>query len=111
MPRQILGITVALLLAAPATAQALTVYAATSLTTAMPQIERDATYSFGGSNALQLQIERGAPADLFLAAEPTEPQALYHEGRCERPITFATNRLALIVPRGDPAHVKSIYGL
>ena len=93
-----------------APADALTVYAATSLTKVMPAVD-EATYAFGGSNALQLQIERGAPADLFLAAEPTEPQALYHEGRCERPITFATNRLELIVRRGDPRHVRSVYGL
>jgi molybdate transport system substrate-binding protein len=92
-------------------APALTVYAATSLTKVMPTVEGRATYSFGGSNALQLQIERGAPADLFLAAEPAEPQALYHEGRCARPLTFATNRLVLIVPRRNPGHLRSIYGL
>jgi molybdate transport system substrate-binding protein len=109
---QILGTlaAVVLLVFAPS-AHALTVYAATSLTKVLPEVKREATYSFGGSNALQLQIERGAKADLFLAAEPNEPQALYHEGRCERPITFATNRLVLIVPHGDPAGVKSVYGL
>ena len=113
MPRQILGIAsaIAISLAAASSAHALTVYAATSLNDVMPQIKRAATYSFGGSNTLQLQIERGAPADLFLSAEPTEAQALYHEGRCERPITFATNRLVLIVPHGNPARVRSVYGL
>jgi molybdate transport system substrate-binding protein len=109
---QILGTLVAVVLLAFApSADALTVYAATSLTNVMPKVQRDATYSFGGSNTLQLQIERGARADLFLSAEPNEAQALYHEGRCERPITFATNRLVLIVPHGDPAGVKSVYGL
>ena len=34
---------------------------ATSLTNVMPEIKRDASYSFGGSNTSQLQIERGAP--------------------------------------------------
>jgi molybdate transport system substrate-binding protein len=115
MPKQILGmiatLVIASALAAPAEAEALTVYAATSLTSVMPRIERDATYSFGGSSTLQLQIERGAPADLFLAAEPEEAQALHRDGRCERPRTFATNALALIGPGGDPARVKSVYGL
>jgi molybdate transport system substrate-binding protein len=101
----------ALALAAPSTAGALTVYAATSLSNVMPQVDHEVTYSFGGSNTLRLQIERGAPADVFLSAEPNEAQALYREGRCERPITFATNRLVLIVPHGDPAGVKSVYGL
>jgi molybdate transport system substrate-binding protein len=120
MPKQILGMTgvavlaatvAGLALAARPAADPLTVYAATSLTNVMPDIERGATYSFGGSNTLRLQLERGAPADLFLAAEPKEAQALYHEGRCERPLTFATNKLVLVVPRGDPAGVKSVYGL
>ena len=98
-------------LALPASASALNVSAATSLTNVMPEVKRDVRYSFGGSNTLQLQIERGAPSDLFLSAEPKEAQALYREGRCERPVTFATNKLVLIVPRGDPARVRSVYGL
>jgi molybdate transport system substrate-binding protein len=106
-----LAVAVLGLCAVPATAAALNVYAATSLTNVMPEIKRDARYSFGGSNTLQLQIERGAPADLFLSASPQEAQALYHAGRCERPVTFATNKLVLIVPQGDPADVGSVYGL
>lgn len=98
-------------LAVPASASALNVYAATSLTNVMPEVKRDASYSFGGSNTLQLQIERGAPADVFLSASPKEAQALFRAGRCERPVTFATNRLVLVVPEGDPAGVKSVYGL
>lgn len=101
----------ALALAAPTGASALNVWAATSLTSVMPEIKRDATYSFGGSNTLQLQIERGAPADLFLSAQPNEAQALYREGRCQRPVTFATNKLVLIVRDGDPKQIGSIYGL
>jgi molybdate transport system substrate-binding protein len=108
--RALLLATLAPLAFAPS-AHAVTVYAATSLTNVMPEVKRAATYSFGGSNTLELQIERGAGADLFLSAEPNEAQALYHEGRCERPVTFATNRLVLIVPHGDPAGVKSVYGL
>jgi molybdate transport system substrate-binding protein len=110
--RLLLGAAVAAtMLAAPTAARALDVSAATSLTTVMPEIERDASYSFGGSNALQLQIERGAPADLFLSAEPNEARALYREGRCRRPVTFATNRLVLVVRKGDPRRVGSVYGL
>src|SRR3954454_7001078 len=89
----------------------LTVYAATSLANVLPEVASRPAYSFGGSTTLRLQIERGARADVFLAAEPGEAQALYREGRCERPVTFATNRLVLIVPHGDPGGVKSIYGL
>ncbi len=98
-------------LAAPAAAGALNVYAATSLTKVLPEIDRTPTYAFGGSNTLQLQIERGAPADLFLSASPQEAQALYAKGRCTRPVTFATNRLVLITPKGDPRGIRTVYGL
>src|SRR3954453_5804136 len=108
MPMQSLGMTVAAGVAAVATASTavalavshdsassrrVTVYAATSLTQALPTIDRRATYSFAGSNKLRLQIERGARAEVFLAAEPGEAQALYREGRCEPPARLAPHRL------------------
>src|SRR3954465_14277487 len=64
-----------------ASSRRVTVYAATSLTQVLPTIERRATYSFGGSNTLRLQIELGARADVFLAAEPGEARGLFREGR------------------------------
>jgi molybdate transport system substrate-binding protein len=100
-----------LLLAAPAAAQAFTVYGAASLSSAFPQINNSPRYNFAGSNQLQLQIERGAPADLFASASPAEPQALFREGRCSRPVTFATNILVVVTPRNNPAGLRSVYGL
>ena len=97
-------------LAVPATAQALDVYAAASLRDAFPQIA-SATYNFAGSNQLQLQIERGAPADVFASASPQEAQALFRQGRCTRPVTFATNVVVLLVPSSDPGNVDSVYDL
>jgi molybdate transport system substrate-binding protein len=112
MRRLILLTALAGALAAPAAASAApTVYAAASLHDAFPAIDRQATYSFGGSNTLQLQIERGAPADVFASASPTEAQALFREGRCTRPVTIATNVLVLLVPNGNPGHVRSAYSL
>ncbi len=99
------------LMALPASAHALTVYAATSLTTAFPQISNSVAYSFGGSNTLELQIERGAPADVFASASPNEAQALFREGRCTRPVTFATNIIVLLVPKSNPAGIRSVYSL
>lgn len=92
-------------------ASALTVYAATSLTRVMPKIDAGPRYAFGGSNVLQLQIERGAPADLFLSASPQEPAALFRAGRCERPVTFTTNTLVLIARQGDPERIRGVFGL
>jgi molybdate transport system substrate-binding protein len=101
----------ALVLAAPAAAQAVTVYGAASLSSALPVIDTSPKYNFAGSNQLQLQIERGAPADLFASASPAEPRALFREGKCSRPVTFATNVLVLITPTGNPARLRSVYGL
>jgi molybdate transport system substrate-binding protein len=101
----------ALVLAAPAAAQAVTVYGAASLSAAFPRIDASPRYSFAGSNQLQLQIERGAPADVFASASPAEPRALFREGRCSRPVTFATNVLVLVTPRRNPAHLRSVFSL
>ena len=69
-------------------------------------------YSFGGSNTLQLQIERGAPADLFLSAGPKEAQALYREGRCERPLHLRDEHArAHRARRATPRRCGSVYGL
>jgi molybdate transport system substrate-binding protein len=102
----------AVALAAPVAASAAPrVYAAASVREVFPQIDGSPTYNFAGSNTLQLQIERGAPADVFASASPKEAQALFREGRCERPVTFATNILVLLVPNSNPGNVRSVYSL
>ena len=63
-------------------------------------------YNFAGSNQLQTQIERGAPADVFASASPTEAQALFRAGRCTRPVTFATNIVVMLVPANNPAEAR-----
>ena len=89
----------------------LTIYAASSLTEAFTSFDRAQRYSFAGSNALETQIRNGAPADLFASAAPLNTQRLYRAGRVERPVTFALNRLVLIVPRSNPAGIRSVYDL
>ncbi|MHB8657799.1 MAG: molybdate ABC transporter substrate-binding protein [Solirubrobacteraceae bacterium] len=85
-----------------------TVFAAASLSKAFPKIDPRATYTFGGSGALEAQIEQGAPADVFAAASPKQPAALFEQGLVERPVEFATNTLVLIVPESNPAHITSV---
>jgi molybdate transport system substrate-binding protein len=86
-----------------------TVYAAASLTNAFPKIASNARYSFAGSNALAAQIRQGAPADIFASANVKLPYGLYGDGLCSRPVVFTRNALVLIVPRANPAHIKSVY--
>ena len=86
-----------------------TVFAAASLTDAFPKIGPNVRYSFAGSNALAAQIRQGAPADVFASANVKLPFGLYGDGFCSRPVVFTRNALVLIVPRKNPAHIKSVY--
>ena len=45
------------------------------------------------------------------AASTKQPDQLYHEGLVYKPVVFATNRLVLIVPRANPAHLSSVFDL
>ena len=85
-----------------------TVLAAASLTKVFPKIDPSAKYTFGGSGALETDIEQGAPADVFAAASPKQPAALFAKGLVEKPVEFATNTLVLIVPKSNPAHITSV---
>lgn len=88
-----------------------TVYAAASLTEVFPKIDPSTRYSFGGSDQLALQIRQGAPADVYAAASPKYTQLLYHDGLVRKPITFATNKLIVMVPKSNPAQIDSVYDL
>lgn len=103
----------AVVLAASARPQSdpLTIYAAASLTDVFRAFDPAQRYSFAGSNTLETQIRNGAPADLFASAAPLNTQRLFREGRVEKPVTFTSNRLALIVPRSNPAEIRSVYDL
>jgi molybdate transport system substrate-binding protein len=89
----------------------LVVYAASSLTEVFPKIDARARYSFAGSNALALQIRNRAPADVFASASPGFTQDLFRAGLVERPRALAYNRLALVVPKGNPAGITSVFSL
>jgi molybdate transport system substrate-binding protein len=66
------------------------------------------TISTDSSAALAAQIEQGAPADVFLAADTTNPQKLVDEGLAHGdPVTFAANKLTIIVPTANPAGVTT----
>ena len=110
-------ITAALVCAAGASASSssakagVTVYAAASLTDVFPAIDKSNTYSFAGSNALATQITNGAPADVFASANTTLPAQLFAQGVVEKPVVFTRNTLVIVVPKSNPAEIKSIYDL
>ena len=89
----------------------ITVYAAASLTDVFPKIDSTQRYSFGASNTLAAQIAQGAPADVFASANMTLPQQAAQRGLCSKPVVFTRNTLVLIVPKSNPAKIRSIYDL
>jgi molybdate transport system substrate-binding protein len=89
----------------------LTIYAAASLTEVFKAFDPAQRYSFGGSNTLEAQIKNGAPADIFASAAPLNTQRLFTAGLVDKPVTFTSNRLVLIVPRSNPAGIQSVYDL
>jgi molybdate transport system substrate-binding protein len=89
----------------------LTVFAAASLTDVFPRIDGGERYSFAGSDQLALQIRQGAPADVYAAASPKYTELLYRDGFVQKPVVFATNKLIVLVPRSNPAHIRSVYDL
>ncbi len=111
-----LAMLVAVGCAAPASND-LTVFAAASLADAMADIRTEwgadnpgstLTISTGSSAALRTQIEEGAPADVFLSADTSNPQALADADRIAGdPVNFASNSLTVVVPTDNPAAVES----
>ncbi len=109
------ALVVALALSTTAAAQTkadpLTIYAAASLTEVFKAYDTAPKYNFAGSNVLETQIKNGAPADIFASAAPLNTQRLFAAGIVDKPVTFTANRLALIVPKSNPAGLKSVYDL
>jgi len=97
--------------ARPAESGKLSVFAAASLTEALPKFNPRAEYAFAGSDQLAAQIQLGARADVFLAASPKYPDQLYQKGLCQKPVPFVTNTLVLIVPKSNPAGIHSVNDL
>ncbi len=95
------------LLALPACAQEVLVFAAASLTESLEEIgkayrEKTGTavrFSFGASSDLARQIQAGAPADVFFSADTAKMDALEKAGlvRREDRREFLSNRLAVVV--------------
>ena len=107
MRRAAILVAVVGLLALPAATSAggpITVFAAASLTQVFPRIDKSPHYSFAGSDQLALQIQQGAPADVYAAASPKYTELLYHNGLVARPAVFATNRCRPGSRRSEVGH-------
>lgn len=107
---------------APGQPVTLTVFAAASLQGAFSDIGKAyeqahsnvrVTFNFAGSDALATQITQGAPADLFASANATQMDVVVKGGDIMGGDvkTFAHNRLVLIYPSANPAHIQTLQDI
>jgi molybdate transport system substrate-binding protein len=99
----------------------LTVLAAASLTDVFDQLARQfeaqhpgvrVRVSYGGSSSLAQSIVNGAPADVFASADQTNMDKVAKAGLLDGSAqNFATNRLEIAVPPGNPKHIASFADL
>ncbi len=108
----------AVVLPSPAAAQSradVTIFAAASLRDALDELAREyerqgrgkAAISYAGSPMLARQIEKGAPADLFISADTDWMDYLAARGliRIETRVNLLSNRLVLIAPADSRAQL------
>lgn len=96
--------------------QAITVYAAASLTNAMTDLDVlfekqkniQVKTSYAGSSTLAKQIEAGAPADVFVSADEQWMNYLQNKKLIEpnKRVNLLGNRLVLISPKSKPVKIK-----
>jgi molybdate transport system substrate-binding protein len=100
----------------------LTVFAAASLTGAFTEIGKKyeaanpgvtLRFNFAGSQILRTQIEQGALADAFASADHKNMDILVNDKLVvlNSYQDFATNKLVVILPKGNPGNVQSVGDL
>ena len=100
----------------------LNVFAAASLTDAFSEIGKNfeaanpgvtVAFNFAGSQALRTQIEEGAPADVFAAANAKEMDMLVSGSHvnASASTSFLKNKLVVILPADNPAGIEHLEGL
>ncbi|SDQ23887.1 molybdate ABC transporter substrate-binding protein [Microbacterium sp. cf332] len=70
-----------------------------------------APISYDGSSTLATQLIEGAPADVFASADEANMQKVVDAGLTASPQLFATNRLTIVVPAGNPAGITGLADL
>ena len=96
----------------------LVIFGAMSLTDALTEVSQrfgearnvKVYCNFAGSSTLQRQIEKGAPADVFISASPKQIDALQRKGLIddETHRAILNNRLVLIAPVNSPLAMTDV---
>lgn len=103
-----------------ASGRELTVFGAASLRDAFGRVAEDferahpgtrVRFNFAGSQELRTQLENGAAADVFASADTRQMEGARSGGLVGPSRIFATNEPVVIVPRDNPAGLKSFADL
>src|SRR5215207_760566 len=71
-----------------------------------------AVFNFGPSSGLRVQIEQGAPTDVFVSADQAQMDQARAAGVIAgEPRTFVLTELVLITPRDNPGRIQSLQDL
>ncbi|HJQ00821.1 MAG TPA: molybdate ABC transporter substrate-binding protein [Jatrophihabitans sp.] len=98
----------------------ITVLAAASLTEAFNTLAKQfeaahpgvtVKLSFGASSALALQINQGAPADVFASAATKNMTQVISAGGASTSTNFVSNVMEIAVPPSNPAHITTLADL
>ncbi len=98
----------------------LNVSAASSLTEAFTTIkdrfehvhpEVKVVLNFGASSELVQQLKAGSPTDVLATADDKTMKQATDGGLVDPPVTFARNRLAILVAAGNPKRIESLADL
>ena len=68
-------------------------------------------FNFAGSQDLRVQIEQGAKPDVFASADWKHMKLLANRGMVVDPVVFARNLPVVVVPKNNPAQVRSFADL
>ena len=107
--------------APPGASGDIVVFAASSLTDAFQDMAAGfqqanpsarLTFNFGASSQLATQLGQGARADVFASADQIQMDAARKaDALVGADRVFARNRLVLITPKDNPAHIRSVRDL
>jgi molybdate transport system substrate-binding protein len=72
----------------------------------------DISFNFAGSQWLRFQLEQGAQADVLISADARQMELVTEAELVDgQALVFGRNRLAVAVPEGNPAGVKTLEDL
>jgi molybdate transport system substrate-binding protein len=68
-------------------------------------------FNFAGSQDLRVQIDQGAKVDVFASADGKHMNLLAAKDMVVEPVVFARNRPVVVVPKNNPARLRSFADL